>query len=246
MTETARRYALVWCSEDERIDYRQEMIGAFRLGAENWDVLSPFTDPLERALEKYDAFVISGSEYSVNDDAAWIQNLFGLIRAIAERDIPLVGICFGSQAIACALGGQVGPNPDGEFYFNVECLQPSARLQQWLQSEGLPVPRVIESHGECVLVLPSGATWLAGSALTRVEMFALTPRILGIQGHPEISKSTALDKFLPVHRELGHIDKYGSAQLIGDLEKPLETQALITAARQVLSGSGFHELDNEA
>ena len=63
----SKRFALLWCSEEERFDYREEMVNAFKTENSDWEVISAFTD-LNKIIDNYDGFVISGSEYSVNAD----------------------------------------------------------------------------------------------------------------------------------------------------------------------------------
>ena len=58
-------------------------------------------------VRDYDGYVITGSPATVTDDRPWIRRLLGLIREIDAERIPLAGVCFGHQAIALALGGEV-------------------------------------------------------------------------------------------------------------------------------------------
>ena len=55
----------------------------------------------------FDGYIIPGSAYGVYDEEKWIPNLLKLIKEIYNNSIPLVGICFGHQAIAEAIGGKV-------------------------------------------------------------------------------------------------------------------------------------------
>ena len=57
--------------------------------------------------EAFDGYMIMGSEFSVNDNSLWIESLLRFIQDVVHRSVPLVGICFGHQAIAKALGGTV-------------------------------------------------------------------------------------------------------------------------------------------
>lgn len=73
--------------------------------------------PLD-TLRDYNAVFITGSHYSVYERRAWISQLKAYLRlAIHGRRVPVkfIGICFGCQVLADALGGKVGPNPDGTF-----------------------------------------------------------------------------------------------------------------------------------
>lgn len=74
--------------------------------------------PALDTLRDYDAVFITGSHYSVYERRAWISQLKAYLRlAILGRRVPVkfIGICFGCQVLADALGGQVGPNPDAGF-----------------------------------------------------------------------------------------------------------------------------------
>ncbi|MEM7000253.1 MAG: type 1 glutamine amidotransferase [Pseudomonadota bacterium] len=57
--------------------------------------------------ETFDGYLIMGSEFSANDPFPWIAELCDFVRKLAAAKIPLVGICFGHQLIAKAMGGEV-------------------------------------------------------------------------------------------------------------------------------------------
>jgi GMP synthase-like glutamine amidotransferase len=79
--------------------------------------------------EEFDGYVIMGSEFSALDAFPWIQDLTKLIKSAAAKNIPLMGICFGHQIMAQALGGrveqtqwnvgQVCYNTSGESYHTI-------------------------------------------------------------------------------------------------------------------------------
>ena len=69
---------------------------------------------LPASAQAFDGYVITGSPASVNDDSLpWVGQLLGFIREVHAARQPLIGLCFGHQAVARALGGQVVRNAAG-------------------------------------------------------------------------------------------------------------------------------------
>ena len=130
--------------------------------------------------EHYDACVVTGSRYSVNDDRAWVHDLLSFLRnTVAGRKSVVVGFCFGHQALAKALGGRVGRGPCD---WNVG-VWPVGGVRG-----PLAPPRVLHAlfnHREQVVEPPPGAEVVAGTDRCPVQMFAIGNRVLGLQFHPE-------------------------------------------------------------
>ncbi|MDP2087708.1 MAG: type 1 glutamine amidotransferase [Gemmobacter sp.] len=139
-------------------------------------------------LDGVDGWIISGSPASANDPDPWVDRLLALIRDLAGQGAPLFGACFGHQAIARALGGKVGANPGG---FVLGCTQTLYHAPEpWM----VPGPvSLYAAHGEQVLALPHGARVLAGNADCAVGAFAIGPRVLTTQYHPEITEDFMAD-----------------------------------------------------
>lgn len=129
--------------------------------------------PLEGA--RFDGWLIGGSPASVHDKDAWVGQLFALIRRLIDEGQPIFGACFGHQAIAMALGGNVGPNPGGWVFGLVETAV-----------EATPM-LLYGSHAEQVLTLPPGAVVLGGTSECPVGSFAIPGRVMTTQYHPEMS-----------------------------------------------------------
>lgn len=64
-------------------------------------------------IDECDAYICSGSKWGANDDDLWVRQLEDFIRALYTARKGLVGICFGHQLIAKALGGEVEKSPLG-------------------------------------------------------------------------------------------------------------------------------------
>lgn len=230
-----KKYALVWCSEVPAADFREHLVGEFRQPSEAWDILTPADPDLLEKVGDYDGFIISGSEKSVVDDAGtdFVSRLLTFLREVdARASAPVVGICFGAQAVAAALGGAVGRNPDRMFRLGVENLawsEHAARLPEL--SSGAPCT-VVQSHGECVTELPPGSTLLAGSATIPHEVFVVGDRFLAVQGHPEIDGEMLQRYFMPLHRSLFDDDRWQLVQREAKL--PVHRAPLVSLARRLL------------
>ncbi|MGB1092127.1 MAG: type 1 glutamine amidotransferase [Oceanobacter sp.] len=81
-----------------------------------------------------DAWIITGSKHSVYEDLGWIHNLKAFIREIVQTEQPLVGICFGHQLIAEALGGKV-EKYSGGWRLGIHQYQTQGSLQDYLKSQ---------------------------------------------------------------------------------------------------------------
>lgn len=136
--------------------------------------------------EDADAWLVTGSRHGAYEDHAFIPPLEDLIRAIRDAGRPLVGICFGHQIIAQALGGRVEKFAGGwsvghHAYTIGDC---PVSLNAW--------------HQDQVVALPDGATVLGHSDFTKNAVIAHGPRILTVQPHPEFPASVVEE--LMLHR----------------------------------------------
>jgi len=126
--------------------------------------------------------VIMGGPMSVNDGAAHpgLDAEVQWIRAGLAADLPMMGICLGSQLIARAAGAPVAPGPRKEIgWLPVEIADPRDPVIGSLA----PMTMALHWHGEA-FPLPDGATALARSAITPAQAFRLG-NAWGVLFHPE-------------------------------------------------------------
>jgi GMP synthase (glutamine-hydrolysing) len=227
-----KKLALIWClsaPEDEPL--KTEIIDSF--GSENnWDVLSPDDDVFLSKAVGYDGYVISGSPRSVVDDAEtqFVKNVLTLIREVRDTSAsPIVGICFGAQSLATALGGKVGRNPGGVFKLGVDSLTWTGPAQRWAETSKFAV--LVQSHGECVLELPPDSVHLASSATISHEIFLTHGRFLGVQGHPE-ADNALLRHFMTYHRS--HFDADAWQAIEREADQPLSREPVIALGRRLI------------
>lgn len=138
-----------------------------------------------------DAWITTGSKCGANDTTPWIQDLAELIRQLWRDQQPLVGICFGHQLMAQAMGGQVQRSPRG-WGVGVMTHRIKAR-QPWMSPCNGDTLRLLSSHQDQVSALPEQGVVLAGSDFCPNYMMQLGSVFLGLQGHPEFSKGYASD-----------------------------------------------------
>lgn len=138
-------------------------------------------------MSRFDGAIITGSPASVHSGDAWIARLLDLIRHAHDSGLPMFGACFGHQAIAMALGGSVGPNPDGKM---VHGLTENRVIETPVWARGLPDTTCLyASHKEQVLDLPEPARIIARSQGCDVAGFAIGKRVYTTQHHPEMTAS---------------------------------------------------------
>ena len=132
-----------------------------------------------------DAVLITGSPAGVYDDDPWIAPLMDFIRSASDARLPQVGICFGHQIMAEALGGKVIKSPKGwgigRHTYEIKACPDWAGDCPATISVGV-------SHQDQVVVLPPDANLLAASDFTPIAAidYGWTPAI-SFQCHPEFS-----------------------------------------------------------
>ncbi len=133
----------------------------------------------------YDGVVITGSPASVNDERGWIARLLEVIRTLHAGGVPMVGLCFGHQAIAVALGGRVRPAPVGLRLGTVTTQV--ARHAPWM-TPASPAITLYAAHEDQVVELPPGAQVLGHDPQCPVGVYAVGDAVFALQYHPEFGR----------------------------------------------------------
>ena len=137
--------------------------------------------------EGFAGAIVTGSGAMVTDREDWSQASGAWLREAAHAGLPMLGICYGHQLIADALGGEVGYHPDGREMGTVMLeLHPPAAEDPLFA--GLPGQFPAQAtHMQTVLKPPPGATVLARSVHDGCHAFRWGERAWGVQFHPEFS-----------------------------------------------------------
>ena len=123
-----------------------------------------------------DGWILTGSKYGTYEDQPFIAPLEDFIRKAYAADVPMVGVCFGDQIIAQALGGKVEKFAGGwsvgrtEYTIDGETLA----LNAW--------------HQDQVTQLPEGAKVVGASDFCANAALLYDDHIWTIQPHPEFTQ----------------------------------------------------------
>ena len=178
------------------------------------------------ATDECDAYVITGSKKSVYDDDPWIAALKEYTCELHQEEKKLVGLCFGHQLVAEALGGKT-LGADVGWCVGIhesEVIQP-----QWFMSDDeLDRFQLIVSHKDQVVQLPEGAQLLASAEQCPNSMYCVGDHILTMQGHPEFTREYSRD-LMEMRREILGVETYneGVASLAKTLEKDIVARWII-------------------
>lgn len=165
-------------------------------------------------LDPRHGYLITGSKHDAFDDLDWIAGLRDWVRRAYAARLGVIGICFGHQLIAHALGGRAGRAPG----WGVGRMPAQAVVDLPFASADMLV-----SHQDQVLELPADATRLLTSDFCPNYGFQIG-RMIGIQGHPEFNPDYAR-ALAEVRRE-----RIGSArvdQALATLELPLNSDQVV-------------------
>ena len=209
-------------------DYDQlfvHLLGKEAFNYRTWAVLdNEFPDSLDEA----DAWLITGSRYGAYEEHDWIAPLETLIRDIYARGTPMVGICFGHQIIAQALGGKVEKFAGGWSVGRVEYALDNS---VWGEASEASTP-LMAFHQDQVVRVPEGAVNVGSSSFCENAALLYDSRILTIQPHPEFDKAF-VNELLKARSAILPTDVLHEANQT--LHEPLRRDGIANSLREFLN-----------
>ena len=160
-----------------------------------------------------DAYLVTGSKASCYDDIDWINRLKRFVVDCFERETKLLGICFGHQLIAQALGGAVEKSDKG--WGIGLAVSEVTHTPDWLVPHQKQF-NLLVSHQDQVIRLPGEASLVATNDFCPIAGYRVNHSVLTFQGHPEFSRDY-LHYIMTQRRE--HIGEQAYEQGLKSLEQ---------------------------
>lgn len=189
-----------------------------------------------QSTDECDAWITTGSKWSVYDPDDWIADAHELVRALHTDRRLMIGICFGHQLIARALGGSVEKSDRG-WGVGVHTTR-ILEQRDWMQPTARHLSLLV-SHQDQVMTLPENAVLLAGHDFCPYDMFQIGEHILTFQGHPEFRPDYAR-ALLNLRRE--QVGETTWREAIASLDSRIDRTVAATWIRQFLAQAARSDL----
>lgn len=155
------------------------------------------SDPLGHdLLSSAECLLIGGSgDYSVTDHGAWLTRALDSVRRALDSGLPMFASCWGFQAIALALGGQVEKDQQRAEIGSIPVSVTEEGSQDPLLSPLAPRFKAQMGHEDHVTELPPGAIHLARTEAVPYQAYRLPDQpVYCTQFHPELNRDSILDR----------------------------------------------------
>lgn len=148
-----------------------------------------------------DGWIVTGARSSICDGGQRVATLLEWIREAVAGEVPLLGVCYGHQALGAAMGAPVSKHPRGWELGTVEIeLTPAGRADPLFA--GFPERFDVQAtHEDYVADLASDVTLLAGNDHTSIQAIAVGDTARGVQFHVEATQEI-LGDFVERRRDL--------------------------------------------
>ncbi|MGB3410469.1 MAG: gamma-glutamyl-gamma-aminobutyrate hydrolase family protein [Microthrixaceae bacterium] len=202
-------------------DYPELFPDAFLPAGVNLRIYEVTEGDLPGSTDECRGWITSGSRYSAYDDEPWIAALSEFTVAAANDRVPHMGICFGHQLIAQALGGRVERSAAGwgvgakefEVINSAPWMQPASERF-----------RVLMSHQDQVVELPEGGQTIAAAPYCPVGAYRVDSHVFCVQGHPEFVPE--LNRLL-IEKRRSKLGEPTAGDALASLDEPLDHALLI-------------------
>jgi GMP synthase-like glutamine amidotransferase len=147
-----------------------------------YETVSSIRGETPSSVHDCDGWLITGSRHGVYDRLDWMEPLQEFVRALAVAEVPLIGVCFGHQIIAAALGGEVVKSDKGWgvglHRYRID------RRHSWMSGAEREAG-IYAFHQDQVVSLPENAEVFLSSDFCPYAGLSYGSSIISVQAHPE-------------------------------------------------------------
>ncbi|MDB9804006.1 type 1 glutamine amidotransferase [Amylibacter sp.] len=178
-----------------------------------FEVYQVINNIFPKDINECEGWLITGSRHGAYEAHDWIPPLEKFIRDLYSADIPLIGVCFGHQIIAKALGGIVEKFKGGW----------TVGPQVYKNEDGQEV-RLNAYHQDQVISAPECATHISGNETCKNAIIIYDNKVFTMQPHPEFS-NTYIRELIDA-RAIGLIDNDILENARNNLKDDLDTKEI--------------------
>lgn len=180
----------------QEVDCFSQMLGCDREQIDVWDLIA--AAPTVSRLRQADVILLGGSgDYSVAEGGSWLPGALEAMRELVDLNLPTFASCWGFQAMARALGGEVVTDLGRAELGSLELQRTDLAADDGLFASLPPVFLAQMGHQDIVDTLPPGVVHLACSERVKNQAFRVVGKpIYGTQFHPELNRKALIERII--------------------------------------------------
>jgi GMP synthase (glutamine-hydrolysing) len=218
----------------ERGDFEDWIRAGMGLDRDRMTVIAVFEGEALPDPRRFSGVVVTGSSAMVSHREAWSESTAEWLRDAVQCATPVLGICYGHQLLAHALGGRVGPNPHGRQIGTVR-VQLAEKAEEDALLAGFGGSLLAHTtHAEAVLELPDEANRLGSSRGDPNTAFSFGTAAWGLQFHPEFD-AHVMRRYIEERRNLLSAENINADDQLAAVKECPDGAAVLRRFRKLLS-----------
>ncbi|MBW1714829.1 MAG: glutamine amidotransferase [Deltaproteobacteria bacterium] len=207
-------------------DFEDWIISGTKIPRNKFSIVSPFMGQPLPEQDNFAGIIITGSHSMITEYETWSENIAKWVPKALEIGIAILGICYGHQLLAHAMGGRAGFHPNG-FEIGTVKVSKTRFAKDDLLFADLPASLEVQvNHSQSVLKLPPEAKILASNTFEPHQAFVLQKHAWGVQFHPEFNQDI-MKCYIMEQKDLLLAQGYDIDQLMSAVRPSLFGEAIL-------------------